>query len=272
MFSAFLRSAIVVALLLATPRIRGAEAPGLPPGFARWELTVDGVQREAYVYAPTNAKTVATPVVFVFHGHGGTALSSARAFPIHRVWAEAISVYMQGLNTPGRLTDPEGKKPGWQKTLGDQDDRDLHFFDAVHARLKRDFKIDTARVYSTGHSNGGGFTYLLWAERCDLFAAMAPSAAVAPSSLPKLKPKPALHMAGEKDPLVKFEWQQRTMDAVRKLNGCDEEGVPWAKECTLYPSKTGTPFVTWIHPGGHIVPHGAPEVLVKFFQEHPAAR
>ena len=33
---------------------------------------------------------------------------------------------------------------------------------------------------------------------------------------------------------------------------------------------TGTPFIAWIHPGAHVVPPGAPEVLVKFFKEHPA--
>ena len=86
---------------------------------------------------------------------------------------------MQGLNTPGALTDTEGKKPGWQKTFGDQDDRDLKFFDAVLATLKKDYKVDEKRIYATGHSNGGGFTYLLWAARGEVFAAVAPCAAAA---------------------------------------------------------------------------------------------
>jgi hypothetical protein len=34
---------------------------------------------------------------------------------------------MQGLNTPRALTDPEGKRPGWQKTFG-QGDRALKSF------------------------------------------------------------------------------------------------------------------------------------------------
>ena len=34
------------------------------------------------------------------------------------------------------------------------------------------FKIDEKRVYATGHSNGGGFTYLLWTCRPDAFAAL----------------------------------------------------------------------------------------------------
>jgi polyhydroxybutyrate depolymerase len=240
----------------------------LPPGFQRWELTVDGVAREALVYLPANAKERPTPVVFVFHGHGGSARNAARGFAINQRWPEAISVYMQGLNTPGRLTDPQGKVPGWQKTLGDQQDRDLKFFDAVLVRLKQDCKVDAKRIFATGHSNGGGFTYLLWAERGDTFAAVAPSSGVAAQSLPKLKPKPAMHLAGENDLLVRFEWQKRCMEAVRKLNGCDAEGKPWEKYCTLYPSKTGTPVVTFIHPGGHALPASASATIVKFFQEH----
>ena len=119
-----------------------ASSGALPPGFQRWELKVDGVAREALVYAPATAKEQPAPVVFVFHGHGGTARNVVRSFAIQRHWPEAISVYMQGLNTPGRLTDPEGKRSGWQARLGDQQDRDLKFFDAVLARLKQDYKVD----------------------------------------------------------------------------------------------------------------------------------
>ena len=89
--------------------------------------------------------------------------NAARSFQIHERWDEAIVVYMQGLNTPGQLTDPEGKKRGWQKEKGDQKDRDLRFFDEVLKAMKSEYKVDVKRIYSTGHSNGGGFTYLLWA-------------------------------------------------------------------------------------------------------------
>ncbi len=265
-------SLLLVGCLLASLASGWAQALGggnLPQGFQRLELTVDGVAREALIYVPPGAKTAATPVVFVFHGHGGNSRQAARSFAMGREWPQAISVYMQGLNTPGRLTDPEGKKPGWQKEVGDQNDRDLKFFDAVLARLKQDYKVDGKRIYSTGHSNGGAFTYLLWAERGDVFAAVAPSAA-AFRNVKKLKPKPAMHLAGEQDTLVKFTWQKLTMDAVRNLNGCDREGKPWDEQCTIYPSKIGTPLVTFIHPSGHQFTKEAPALIVKFFQEHPA--
>ncbi|HLQ47084.1 MAG TPA: hypothetical protein VK137_20240 [Planctomycetaceae bacterium] len=78
-----------------------------------------------------------------------------------------------------------------------------------------------------------------------------------------------LHVAGESDPLVKFDWQKQMMEALRKLNEC-EEGQPWEKEkwCTLYPSKLGAPVVTCIHPGNHKFLDEAPAIIVKFFKEH----
>lgn len=259
-----MKSACLPLLALWTFTIAGLSAT---EALARREWKVDGVVREALVYAPAKAKTEVVPLVFVFHGHGGTMNNSVRTFAIHTLWPEAIVVYPQGLNTPGRLTDPEGKKPGWQHGTGEQGDRDLKFFDAMLASLKADYQVDEKRLYSTGHSNGGGFTYLLWAARGEQFAAFAPSGAAAAASLAKLKSAPVLHVAGETDPLVKFSWQKLTMDALRKLNQCGE-GQPWGKYCTFYPSKINAPVVTFIHPGGHQFPSDAPPVMVRFFKEH----
>ena len=234
--------------------------------------TIEGVTRSALVHVPATASTSATPVVFAFHGHGGNMNQAARSFSYHTIWPEAIVVYMQGLSTPGKLTDPEGKRPGWQPGRGDQEDRDLKFFDAVFASLKSDNKIDDKRVFCTGHSNGGAFTYLLWATRGEIFAAVAPSAAIPGVELRNLKPKPALHVAGETDPLVKWEWQKKTMEALRRLNGVDAEGTEWVKSgdltCTIYQSKKKTPFISAIAPGGHRFPGEAPALIVKFFKDH----
>ena len=255
-----MRGILLIALFLSSVALRAAEPE-------RREWKVDGVTREGLVYAPATAKTSATPVVFAFHGHGGTMKNAARSFAYHSEWPEAITVYMQGLNTPGKLTDPEGKKPGWQSSAGDQQDRDLKFYDAVLMSLKKDYKVDDKRIYSTGHSNGGGFTYLLWAARGDTLAAVAPSAATSGRFTKDLKPKPVLHVAGEKDTLVKYDWQVRTIDALRKLNGTDGDGQPWEKLGKLYPSKTGTPVVAYIHSGDHAFPKEAPALIVKFFKE-----
>jgi polyhydroxybutyrate depolymerase len=77
-----------------------------------------------------------------------------------------------------------------------------------------------------------------------------------------------MHIAGESDPLVRFQWQRRMMDAVRRIDGCAENGEPWGKYSTLYPSAGGTPLVEFIHPGGHAFPPDAATLIVKFFKEH----
>ena len=82
------------------------------------------------------------------------------------------------------------------------------------------------------------------------------------------KPKPLFHTASEKDPLVPFAMQQRTLNRVKKLNGCDEPGEEWAKGCLRYQSKTGAgrDLPPW---RGHKYPKTAPALIVKFFQEEP---
>lgn len=227
---------------------------------------VEGQQRQALVFLPSKPVDAPLPVVFAFHGHGGSALNAARSFALHKYWPEALVVYMQGLPTPGRLTDPEGKRNGWQHDAGDQNDRDLKFFDIVLNDVQKQFTIDAGRIYATGHSNGGSFTYLLWAERPNVFAAVAPSAATS-RAIRRLRPKPAMHIAGKNDSLVLFAWQQRAMDSVREINGCSKTGEPWAKDCTLYPSSSGTPFVAFVHDGTHRYPAEAPPLIVKFFKE-----
>ncbi len=231
--------------------------------------SVDTLQREALVFLPKDLEQSKEPrpVVFGFHGHGGSAANAARSFQFHKHWPAAIVVYMQGIPTPGPLTDPEGKRNGWQHGAGDQGDRDLQFFDAVLDSLRKSQPIDATRIYASGHSNGGGFTYLLWVERPDVFAAMAPSASASRSAR-NLKPKPAMHIAGRNDQLVRFAWQQQMIEVVRQVNGCAESGTEWAKDCTLYPSDRNAPLVTLIHNGTHKYPAEAPALIVKFFQQH----
>lgn len=228
---------------------------------------VGGVEREGLVHVPANAATQPLPLVFAFHGHGGSMRQAARSFALHSLWPEAMVVYLQGLNTPGRLTDAEGRKAGWQHDRGDQGDRDLKFFDTVLADLRQAYRIDDRRVCAMGHSNGGIFTYLLWATRGDVLAAVAPSGAAAPRLLRLLKPKPVLHVAGETDPLVKYAWQRRTIDAVLRLNQAGP-GFAWSHGGKFHDSKVGAPVVDWTHPGGHEFPAAARSAIVKFLQEH----
>jgi polyhydroxybutyrate depolymerase len=262
------------ALAFALTFISTASAQDAAPrqeNFHRLTLTVEGLERTGFYYAPPTAKSAPTPLVFIFHGHGGSALNAARQFQMHRVWPEAISVYLNGLPTPGGgLVDPEGKKPGWVIRAAAGENRDLKLFDAALAKLRTEYQIDPRRIHATGHSNGGFFTYLLWAERGALLASVAPSAAVAGLFAARLEPKPVLHLAGEKDSLVKYENQQRTIDALRRRQGCAAEGRSYAPHTMLYPSAGGTPVAAFIHPGAHGFPEEGRAVIAQFFREHPA--
>jgi polyhydroxybutyrate depolymerase len=232
------------------------------------EWKVDDVQRQAIVYASPPKDGVKPPAVFVFHGHGGTMQQAARSFRMHEHWSEAVVVYPQGLPTPGALTDPDGKRAGWEHTPTQKGGRDLKFFDAMLATLKDKYQIDPKRVYATGHSNGGGFTYLIFSQRQDVFAAIAPSSCGGAQHLRDAKPVPTFHIAGESDPLVKMTLQQRTIDAVKKLNQCESDGKDWAKHCKRYESKSGAPLITYIHAGDHKFAQESVPLIVKFFKEH----
>jgi len=236
------------------------------------EWTIDGEMRRALVVAPSKPSDAGVPVILVFHGHGGTMRSMERkGFQTH--WPDAVVVCPQGLPT-ATVRDPEGKRSGWQPRLGDNGDRDVKFVDAILRTVRAKFIVDDQRIYATGHSNGGGFTYLLWGARGSELAAIAPVAAGIGllRRVDALTPLPVLHLAGETDQVVPFANQKRTMDLVRKRNGCDPDGESWAKLGTLigtrFPSKGGTPVIEVIHPGGHLYPNEAPALIVKFFKEH----
>jgi polyhydroxybutyrate depolymerase len=237
----------------------------------RMELTVDGVRREAVVYYPSDATAGPRPLVFVFHGHGGSTQSAVLSFGYHTLWPEAIVVYMQGLPTPIMVTDPEGKEPGWQISPAEYGDRDIAFFDEALAAVKKTGRVDEKRVYAAGHSNGGFFTFLLWAVRGDVFAAVAASSSYATEETGRLlTPKPLMHISGKNDPLVKYALQQATTLHVLSVNGCGAGIREWKgnKLCTLYPSANGTPVAIYIHDGKHDFPPDAAPLIVAFFKEY----
>ena len=232
---------------------------------------MDGVEREALVYLPVSASKSKSPVIFAFHGHGGNMHFAARGMALQNYWPEAIVVYPQGLPTPGIIMDGEGKKPGWQREAGQEHDRDLKFVDAILKSLREKYSIDDNRVYASGFSNGGLFTYLLLSQRPNVFAAFAPGGAVLLPQVSLTQPRPVLHYGGQSDQLARFEKQQATIDQVRKFNGCAPQGESCGASCTLYRSSKGAAVETFIHPYGHFYPPAVTQIIVKFFKEHSRA-
>ena len=237
------------------------------PALRDMQWNVEGTMRKALVYLPAiSGSSKSHPLIFAFHGHGGTMQNMYRTHRFDLLWPEAIIVYPQGLNTPGNLTDPEGKKTGWQQ-LNTMNNRDLKFFDRMLDSLKKVLDIDDDRLYATGHSNGGNFVYQLWAQRGDLFAAFAPTSTLPGKNLPALKPKPVFVITGQNDPLVKPGNQYLAHQKLLRLNGCDPNGSKDGPLITRYASKIGAPVELYIHPGGHEYPQDANEAVVRFFKQ-----
>jgi polyhydroxybutyrate depolymerase len=234
------------------------------------EWDVDGTKRTGIVCTPEatgHQPAAGWPAVFVFHGHGGSARQIRRQFKTDTLWPDAVVVYLQGLPTVGQLTDKDGEKPGWDSIDGSDKNKDVRFFDVVLKDLIDHQHIDPKRVFSTGHSNGGGFSFTLWAYRGDTLAAIASSSAVASQKeIPLLKPKPAMMSSGRNDPLVKFEWQTKMADRLKTLNGITGDGKAWGTDGTWYSSDNKTPLATIVYDGGHPPPADIGQRVVDFFK------
>jgi polyhydroxybutyrate depolymerase len=224
---------------------------------------VGDIKREAIIYAPKAAKSTLSPVVFVFHGHGGSSAQAARSFRIEREWPEAVVVYPQGLPSAGR-TDPQGTKAGWQVSINGLGGRDIKFFDAMLRWLKSEYNVDDRRIFATGHSNGGAMTCVLWGARGSQFAAFAPSSGYGLAHL-QGPAKPVFTISGRKDQLVPFEGQMRSVTAMKRHNGASETGKTWENGCTWYSG--ANPVCTYIHGGGHQLPQNSGRLIVRFFKQ-----
>ncbi len=246
---------VVLAGLLLIPGAREAAAEVMT-----WQ--VDGVAREAIVYVPDAAAEAGAPLVLAFHGFGDN-MQNFQHTDLHGAWPDAIVVYFQGLERRRGL-------PGWQVEPG-AGNRDLRLVDVALQSLRETYDIDESRIYATGYSNGGMFTYLLWAERPGVFAAYAPVAGRLRPSVRPTQPKPVFHIAGEGDQVVRFEDQEAAIAVAIQVNGVDE-ATRCGIGCTVFGAGTAAPVMVWIHPGAHVYPRGTSERIVSFFRELPRSR
>ncbi len=256
--------ALIIPAVIASLTAPGATAAAANLVERSWQIA--GLTRTALISELPAGKKA--PLVFVFHGHGGSARQAARSFKLHELWPEARVIYPNGLPTPGVLTDPAGRRSGWQSKADSLGDRDLAFFDAIIGALKDEGILDPRQVYATGHSNGGAFVYLLWAERGETLTAIAPSAAMLRPEAATFQPKPVLHLAGMNDDLVKFAWQERMLDYVLRINGGGPRQTSTPGEIRYAPAERGKGALTVVllHSGGHTFPSESAARIVAFFQ------
>ncbi len=231
-------------------------------------MKVDGVEREALVYEgqgpiPAGGR----PLIFAWHGHGGGMKQASFSYDIHDAWPEATVVYPQGLPTKGK-TDAAGVKRGWQQNVGQENDRDIHFFDALLTYVMVNSKIDKSRIYSMGHSNGARFSYVLWQSRGNVFAGYGISGSPAIGMVREFNPNNVMVIAGETDPIVNYKGQVISLQLIARLDGVTLPNLKPDGTVHTYSGKGGLEIVTLLHPTGHIIPQGAIPAMVSMFKRH----
>lgn len=181
-----MKRAAALLLLCVVPILIAAKRRAVRSGFgplggrevAR-SVTVDGIRHDFHVYLPTSYDGVrALPLLLSFHGGGGNADQHERTVNL-RATAEKrgfVLVRPDGYDASGLglRTWNAGNCCGGASREG------VDHVAAVRAILDRvedEWRVDSARVYATGHSNGGMMVYRLACELSDRIAAIAPNAA-----------------------------------------------------------------------------------------------
>lgn len=176
-------------------------------------LVSEGKTREYIVHIPASyTGKKAMPVVFMFHGSGGTG---EKFWNISR-WKELgevegfISVYPYALEYCYEQFGQTRNGSKWLTTNvknmlcpGQKTYDDVVFVEAIANELLNEFNVDKTRIYACGFSNGAAFVNSALAlESTDLFAALATVAGFNSEPISIANPLPYYAMIGGEDPKI----------------------------------------------------------------------
>lgn len=191
-------------------------------GFKKFEAMVAGgfkadgsdtYKREWFVYVPKSVDvTKPAPLVFVFHGAGGTGNEIADRSGWSAV-ADAkglILVMPTGshINTVRKVSDmttSELFRAMWraEDSATAINPNDLLFVRKLYGWMKENYRIDESRVYASGQSSGGMMSWASAMNLPDIFAAAAPISANGTLSAITMStdkpPVPIIALIGELD-------------------------------------------------------------------------
>ncbi|PTL84117.1 PHB depolymerase family esterase [Vitiosangium sp. GDMCC 1.1324] len=283
------------------------------PGTYDWTLSYQGRTRLFRVHVPTGYDPAKpTPAVLSFHGYSSNE-QEQEGLSQMSLQADAqgfIAVYPRGLsqNDLSGSTDPRSESTrGWNAGVccGPAQifrSDDVGFVDALLADLDTRVCLDTKRIYATGLSNGGFFSYRLACERAGQFAAIAPVAGMegfAPCE--PVRPVSVMHFHGTDDPTILYNggdnipfggpypsalesvtrWTQRDVCTSAPITTFDQGD----SSCSTYNTCLQNTAVTLctVQGGGHTWPGGlippeygyttkdldATQEMWRFFATHP---
>lgn len=193
------------------PRSGSALDLRVPAGVDFYTLTTSSGARHFMVYAPTTLSAGA-PAVLLLHGGGGSMRKNF-LFPTTARWLSLADEHGFLLVSPNGVNaatgDAAGDQQSWNGLRPGRDGRrsradDVAFIDEMMAWSVDHYRLDPARLYATGASNGGEMVFRILIERPGLLAAGVANIA----SLPEIevpRPKsgtPIMMMNGTADPLM----------------------------------------------------------------------
>jgi polyhydroxybutyrate depolymerase len=175
---------------------------GRTSGAGNLHITSGGLDRTYSMHVPASYDgSRAVPLVLAYHGHGGDGLGQER-----------LSGMSATADSNGFIVAyPDGVDRAWNDGRPDQVNSDVDDVGSTTdliSRLEKDYRIDPARVYATGMSNGGMMCYRLALEIPDKIAAVAPVAALLSRDLAgRRSPASPVSVAlveGTSDPLMPY--------------------------------------------------------------------
>ena len=180
------------------------------PLSAQEKLKVGGTEREYKIYVP-NDLGAKRPLLISCHGMNQDAAYQMNMLDIKSVadTAKFVTVF------------PEGISKSWDIS----GNRDINFVLAIIDEMVDKYDIDRGRVYLSGFSMGGMFTYHAMNKIADRIAAFAPISGYpmgGATANPDVRPIPIIHTHGTSDDVVTFSNVQKNLNVWIKHNGCPE--------------------------------------------------
>lgn len=176
------------------------------------DISVGGSTRSYQKYVPANLGEN-RPLLISCHGMNQDAGYQSGMLQIESVadTAKFVTVFPQGIN---KAWDISG-------------DTDIEFVKAIIDKMANDYKIDRNRVYLSGFSMGGMFTYHCMNRIADIIAAFAPISGYPMGGMEftSSRPIPIIHTHGTGDDVVPFNRVQSFIDGWVARNHCNTKAI-----------------------------------------------
>jgi polyhydroxybutyrate depolymerase len=201
----------------------------LPSGDTIRRLDVNGTERTYLLHVPPGLSSDSpAPLLFVFHGNkmDGEEMRALTGFDDLADANGFFVVYPVGTGLPGALSFNAGTCCGSaEKAVVD----DVTFARRMMSDLAGLLPIDPRRVYSTGFSNGGMFSYRLACEMSETFAAIASVAGtVAIGPCRPDHPVSILHIHGMSDTSIPYSGYNSDPDTDQAFLSVEQSIEEWA--------------------------------------------